>query len=193
MAGTAVSIRQQYGDNTQVDRQRLSLNAIVADLEVIRSTNDIVSRNRCLANAAIAIATVTSQVKTVNSVSFAVDGALFTKAATDNFWTLTGAVLAISSWNKWLLCVDSAGTASVVIGTPSTVSAAAVGLPALPTSKSVIGVLTVATNGSTTFTPGTTLLGAAGITATLVNGLDSGYFSAGASALTGFLVNTFDG
>lgn len=37
MAGTAVTIRQQYPDNSEVERLRLSLNAVVVDLERIRA------------------------------------------------------------------------------------------------------------------------------------------------------------
>lgn len=37
MAGTAVTIRQQYVDGGQVDRMRLSINALVADVELLRA------------------------------------------------------------------------------------------------------------------------------------------------------------
>jgi hypothetical protein len=193
MAGTAVSIRQEFAKLTEVDHIRLSNNKTVNDLETLRATPDLIARNRCFGKAAVAQGTTTSKVKSVNSVDYAIDGAIFRKAGTDDLWTLSGSVVAISSWQKYLLCLDSASAASIVAGTPSTVSAAAVGLPTLPTSKAVIGVLTIATNGATTFTPGTTALNAAGITATLIDGLDSGYFSAGASAITAYQVNTFDG
>jgi lysophospholipase L1-like esterase len=123
--------------------------------------------------AACAIATVTSQAKTTNQVDYAISGQVFRLAASDNFWTLTGSVVAISSWQKYLLMVDGSGVATVQAGLASTVSAAAVTLPAPPAGKAIIGVLTVATNGATTFTPGTTLLGAAGITATFIDGLDA--------------------
>jgi hypothetical protein len=57
-----------------------------------------------------------------SSVDFAVDGA-FRKAATDDLWTLTGAAfgsVTTSQFNKYLLLLDSSGTASVVACTPST-------------------------------------------------------------------------
>jgi lysophospholipase L1-like esterase len=121
----------------------------------------------------VATATTTSQVKTTNQVDFEISGQVFRKAATDNFWTLTGGVQPISSWRKYLLMVSSAGAASVLQSPQdSLVSAAAVILPPPSAGKAVFGVLTVATNGATTFTPGTTLLGAAGITATYIDGLD---------------------
>jgi hypothetical protein len=43
-------------------------------------------------------------------------------------------------------------------------------------SRAIFAVLTVATNASTTFVPGTTLLGAAGITATYQDGIDPTLF-----------------
>jgi hypothetical protein len=134
-------------------------------------------------------ATTTSKVKTVNSTQFTVGGQIFTKAATDNFWTLgsttSATVVAASSFQKYLLCVDDAGVATVVEGTQSLISAASVGWQNIPlignagfgmavtapkdpwaaivavlnASRCIFAVLTVATNSSTTFTPGTTLLG----------------------------------
>lgn len=147
--------------------------------------------NMVYARPQIATATVTSQAKTVAAVDFVVGGRLFNKAATDNFWTLAGATVAISSWQKYILLVDDTGAASVQEATQSTVSAAAVSfgnitaqakaqpqnpwapiITVLVASKAIFGVLTVATNASTTFVPGTTLLGAAGITATFIDGID---------------------
>lgn len=136
-------------------------------------------------------ATTTSQVKTVNSTQFSVGGKLFTKGATDNFWTLAGTTVAAGSFQKYALCVSDAGVASVVEATQSTVSAAAVTwqnvtpmakanpqnpwapiISILTASRAIFAILTIATDASHTFIPGTTLLGAAGITATLNDGID---------------------
>ena len=141
--------------------------------------------NRVTVDPVLATATVTSQVKTTGAAGFTVGGQLYSKAATDNFWTLSGAVVPINSWQKYLLMVSDAGAASVQEGVASSISAAAVGwgnvvaaaganpknpwaalCSVLNASRCIFGVVTVATNGSTTFTPGTTLLGAAGITTT---------------------------
>ena len=116
MAGTAVSVRAQYTAKAPLGPQeqlRLASNATVVDLETLRNVPDLVSRNRCYAKAAAATGTTTSKVKTVNSVDYAIDGGIFRKAATDDLWTLSGAVVAISSWQKYLLCLNSAGTASI--------------------------------------------------------------------------------
>lgn len=184
MSGTAVTPLQTELDNSDKDYVRQCVNKLVAWFDVVE--------NSVAGKAGVATATVTSQVKTANQVDYFCSGSVFRKAATDNLWTLTGGVLAISSWRKYALILDSAGTATVVAGTDSTVSAAAAGLPALPAGKSCIGVLTVATNGATTFTPATTLLGAAGITATYVDGLDPLYLSSStlANAFAAFLVSS---
>ena len=118
----------------------------------------------------------------------------YSKAATDNFWTLGSATsnttVAINSFQKYALCVDDTGVATVQEATQSTVSAAAITwynvtpiagggnksswaalCAILNASKCIFGVVTVATT-SGTFIPGTTLLGAAGITTTYQAGIE---------------------
>lgn len=132
------------------------------------------SENGVMASGAVTTATVTSQAKLVtNPTPYRINGVVLSKAATDNLWTLTGATQAISLFGKWLLCLDVAGTASVIYCTPAA-TAAAVQLPTGTNlaGKSVIATLTVATDATHTFIPGTTLLGAAGITATYAQGFD---------------------
>jgi len=161
-------------DNSEFELLLLSFNRLIAYADA--------QNNSAWASAGVATATVTSQVKTVTaSTPYVVDGVILAKAATDNFWTLTGATFAAGLTNKWLLLVDAAGVASVVIGTPAA-TAAAVVLPALPVSKAVFGVLTVV-NATNPFIPGTTLLGAAGVTATYVQGFDPLY-STGSSIIS---------
>lgn len=135
--------------------------------------------------AGCATATVTSKVKTANTLTFTVNGVFFSLNATDNFWTLSGTVVPAGSFQKYALLVDTAGAASIQEATSNTVSAATVVwsnvgqvtavypfLTTVGSTKAVVGVLTVATDATHTFTPGTTLLGAAGITATYIDGLD---------------------
>lgn len=133
--------------------------------------------------------TTATKAKTTNTAQYSVNGALLIKAATDDLWTFGGAgsttTVAISSFQKYNLLLDAAGTASVLEGTQSLVSAAAVVLPTIPAvnTKCIIATLTIATDGSHTFIPGTTALNAAGITATFQDGFDPGYLTAGAAAL----------
>jgi hypothetical protein len=128
----------------------------------------------------VATATVTSQVKTTATTAYAADGALFIKAATDNFWTLGPAanVLAASSFRKYLCLIDSAGAASVYASGDSTVGFSSCPWNFVPGSlpfdgKAIVGIVNIATDATHTFTPATTLLGAAGITTTYTQGLDA--------------------
>jgi hypothetical protein len=119
-------------------------------------------------------ATTASKAKTTNATVLREAGAAFALAATDNYWTLAPAasVLAVASFRRYLL-IDTAGVASVLASNDSTVSAASCRFPALPANGSaVVGVLTVATDATHTFTPATTALNAAGITATFIDGID---------------------
>lgn len=141
--------------------------------------------NRAMTSGAIAIATTTTQVKTAATITFMVNGQFYSLSATDNYWTLAGTTVAAASWQKYLLLVDTAGAATIQEATQSLVSAAAVSytnvsglskwaplITVLNTGKIIAGYLTVATDATHTFTPGTTALGATGITTTYTNGLD---------------------
>lgn len=119
------------------------------------------------------IATTASKVKTTNATVLRNAGALNALAATDDFWTLTGPDLAASSFRRYLLLCDASDTATVMASTDSTTSAADCRWSTLPPNgTAIVGILTVATAAATTFTPGTTLLSAAGITDTYIDGID---------------------
>ncbi len=145
------------------------------------------SLSRPLTAAGVTIGTTVQKVKTANTLTFTINGQFYTMNATDDLWTLSGTVVAASSWQKYALLVDTTGASgpSIVEATQSEVSAAAVTwenvskispwspyLTSLGSTKICVGVLTVATNSSTTFTPGTTSLAAAGITDTYIDGVD---------------------
>lgn len=120
----------------------------------------------------VARGTTAAKAKTTNNTTFRVDGVNKALAATDDFWTMSGTTVAISSWQKYMLLVDASGVASILEGVQSTVSAAAVVLPAFPQSKSVLGMVTVATDATHTFVPGTTAFNGTGITSTFADGFD---------------------
>jgi hypothetical protein len=155
----------------------ITMTASLAARDEVRVSNNqsiIYAANRAEAAAGCAKATNNTGVKTVNTLSYVIDGAWqATVAATDPAWTLTGGVVPASSWTKWYLLVNAGGsTFSVLQGTVSQVSAASVVMPFMPQSLCVVGVLTLATAAATTFTPGTTALNATGITATFNDGVD---------------------
>ena len=163
------------------------------------NAGSIYGLNAVYAASGAAQATTATQAKTVNTTPYTVGGRLFSKGATDNFWTLgvagSATVVAASSWQKYLLCVDDAGAATVVEGTQSTVSAAAVTwgniaaaqganpknlwaslISVLNASRCIFAVATVATDSTHTFTPGTTAFNGTGITTTFIDGIDSSLY-----------------
>ena len=151
----------------------------------------IFGNNCAYSGAGSATATVTSQAKIAVATTYTIGGRILSKGITDNFWTLSGVTVPINSFQKYALLIDDLGVASVQEATPNTVSAvsvkwvnvtpAAKAFPQNPwapiifmlnQSKAILSILTIATNASTPFIPGTTLLGAAGITATFIDGID---------------------
>lgn len=186
MAGTTKNERLTTHPGSDLRQLAIQFNNLLKDLELVRLTQQYDSLNWVGAAAGSAIATTTTKAKSVNTVTYAVNGAIKSKAGTDNLWDPTnaaqgsaGTVVAASSWQKYLLCLDASGTASVYEGTQSTVSAAAVSfttkqLP--PSTVTVIAVATVATDGSHTFTPGTTAFNGTGITTTFSDGTDPAVF-----------------
>ncbi len=125
------------------------------------------------ATPAVTIATTASKVKTTNATVLLNAGVMNALAASDDFWTLTGGVLAASSFRRYLLLCDAADAATVLASDDSIVSAAACRWSTLPANgTAIVGILTVATDSTHTFTPATTLLSAAGITDTYVDGWD---------------------
>lgn len=150
----------------------------------LANANTLVTLNRALTAAGAARGTTAAKAKTVNTTTFTIGGVFFSKAATDDFWTLAGTVVAASSWQKYLLLIDAALAASIQEGTQSLIAAANVGwanvsagswgplITVLQAGKTIVATLTIATDATHTFTPGTTALNAAGITATFVDGYD---------------------
>lgn len=125
-----------------------------------------------------ATATVTSQVKTVNTLTYLINGVFKSKVATDNFWTLTGTAVTAAVGGAtmfWALCINAAGAASVVQG-PTNQGSTTVWTPGpanlLAADVCVAAMCKVSLTAGTVFTPGTTLLAAAGVTTTYVDGLD---------------------
>ena len=119
------------------------------------------------------IATTATKVKTTNATVLRNAGALNALGATDNLWTLTGGVLAVASFRRYLLLVDASDTATVLASDDVTTAAADCRWVTQPANGlAIVGVVTVATDASTTFTPGTTNLSAAGITDSYIDGWD---------------------
>jgi len=148
---------------------------------LIQAHNALLSglANMALGAAGSAQATNTTGVKIVNTTAYLIDGVFKSKGATDPAWTLTGtAVVAGGSGATmhYALCLNSAGTASVVQG-PTNQGSTTVWTPApanqMPADIAIIATLKISLAAATTFTPGTTSLSAAGVTSTFEDGMDA--------------------
>lgn len=162
------------------DGQALSGRA-TGEAASIQAHNALLSgwANMALTACGAAIATTTSKAKTVNTLTYLIDGVFKSKAATDNFWTLTGTAVTAGGSGATLhyaLCIDGTGAASVVQG-PTNQGSTTVWTPApanqMPADICIAAVLKISLTAATVFTPGTTLLGAAGVTSTFGDGADA--------------------
>lgn len=120
-----------------------------------------------------------ASVKSVNTTTYTIDGVFKSKGATDPLWTLTGAAITAGGSGATLhyaLCLNAAGTASVVQG-PVNQGSTTVWTPApavsSPNDIAIVATLKISLAAATVFTPGTTSLTAAGVTATFEDGMDA--------------------
>lgn len=127
----------------------------------------------CFSRAGLAEGTnaATIQIAAPNGagIDYAIDGIAYHKADTDNIAVTAHAVQAVSTKCLYLVQINAAGTVSTKKGTEVltadlTAGVAVLQWPELDDDNCAIGGYKVETNGSTTFTNGTTDLGAAGIT-----------------------------
>jgi hypothetical protein len=160
---------------TDVTLTRAEVVKLVTDLtanraEIVKLVTDIATHrteankirtgliNMTLTDAASTIATAKAKIKTVtNPISYIIGGTFYSKAATDDFWVLTGFNCTNALYNKCLLCIDSSGNMQIAAGTEGA-SAGAVVLPAIPASYAVVGMVQVHPTGTGNFTGGTTEL-----------------------------------
>ena len=124
--------------------------------------------NRCFGAAGLAEGTNANTIQVAAAVDYCIDGVVYLKAITDNIAMTALPVQAISTFCKYLVSINAAGTVALTQGNIAATAALAL-VPALPADSAPLGYVQVATNGSTTFTSGTTDLGAAGITDTYVD------------------------
>lgn len=119
--------------------------------------------NFCLAAGGIATGTTPAKVKTVNPLTYTINGRVFNKAATDDFWTLAGNVMAAGQVQAIFLLIDAAGVMSVSntalkpsSATTSLTNRYVAGAFDWPDSidKCVVGAVVITATGA--FTPGTT-------------------------------------
>lgn len=143
--------------------------------------------NQIFNSSAVGIATTTTQARTTASLTFTTNGQQFTKSSADNFWTLSGTVVAAGNTQKYALLIDGAGNGFTQEATQSSLGPTGVVWtnvnnmsswgPILTMlnqnpGRTMVGYIVVSCNASTTFTPGTTALSAAGLTVSYINGID---------------------
>lgn len=118
--------------------------------------------NAVLGYATIANGTTAGKLKTTSTVSFKVDGRVYTKSATDDLWDLSAETDTTGSQHRaYWLYINASGTASIEAGSNAASGALALaGLPVPSTSKSVFGVFLA--GPSTNFDAGGGLTGQSG-------------------------------
>lgn len=110
-----------------------------------------------------------------STVTYAIDGRIYAKSATDNLTFSSGhTTIPVSSVCLFGVYLDTAGAVTTVQG-PIVLTAdlaagsAVLAFPGAQAGKAMVAAIRVATNASVPFIPGTTDLGASGITDTYYN------------------------
>ena len=117
-----------------------------------------------LTAAGLAEGTNSATFKTVNTLTYTSNGIFKSKAATDNLTFTAGTALAASQACLFAVWITSGGTVSTTQG-PIVAADDPCPVPGQVTANTtLVGLIKVVTDSATTFTPGTTDLGATGIT-----------------------------
>lgn len=117
---------------------------------------------QCFTSVVAAIGTTKTDIKTTAAAAYLVAGVHYAKAATDDFWDLTGFNVTNAMYNICLLCIDTAGAMQIGIGTEGATLAAVV-LPDTPANSCVVAQVMVNPTGVGNFVGGTTDLDDAGV------------------------------
>ena len=117
-----------------------------------------------LTAAGLAEGTNSATFKTVNTLTYTSNGIFKSKAATDNLTLTAGTALAVSQACLFAVWITAGGTVSTSQG-PIVAAGDPCPVPGQVTANTtLVGLIKVTTDSATTFTPGTTDLGATGIT-----------------------------
>ena len=120
-----------------------------------------------LTAAGLAEGTNANTYKTTATLAYTINGVFYSKGATDNIaMTSTAGTVPPSSAALYAVWIDSSGNLSNTRG-PVVASGDPCPVPTQATpNTALVGLIKVVTFASTTFTPGSTDLGAAGVTDT---------------------------
>ena len=117
-----------------------------------------------LTAAGLAEGTNSATFKTVNTLTFTSNGVFKSYAATDNLTFTAGTALAASQACLFAVWITGAGAVSTTQG-PIVAAGDPCPVPGQVTAgTTLVGLIKVTTSSSATFTPGSTDLGAAGVT-----------------------------
>jgi hypothetical protein len=125
-----------------------------------------------LAAAGLAEGTNANTFKTVNTLAYTSNGVFKSKGATDNLAFSTGTALAASQACLFAVWINAAGTVTTTQG-PIVAAGDPCPVPSQTTAgTTLVGLIKIVTSSSATFTPGSTDLGAAGVTDTYSDCMD---------------------
>jgi hypothetical protein len=111
-----------------------------------------------LSHGSLAIGTTATKVKTVTTtINYLINGQFYSKAPTDDLWTLTGFNCANGKFCRAILLLDSSGNASIAVSNQAA-TIEGCSNPPIPDNKCVVGTVTVNPTGTGNFTGGTTAL-----------------------------------
>lgn len=120
-------------------------------------------------SAGLAEGTNANTFKTTATLTYTANGVFASKNATDNLTFSSGAtVVPVSSACLFAVWINAAGTVTTTQG-PIVGAAEDCPVPATVGGLTLVGLIRVVTDGSTTFTAGSTDLGASGVTDTYYN------------------------
>lgn len=165
-----MTILRWNGKTQQGRALKTSINSVATLAEEIKDDFNLLRAqvlNCNLGYPLLAEGTNAGTLKTTNATTFRIAGVNYTKAATDNITMTAATQQAVSTYCLYLVSINASGTVAITKGTEVATDTAV--LPALPASSAPLGYIKIVTDGSTTFTSGTTDLGAAGITETFVD------------------------
>jgi len=117
---------------------RTPIVALDADLDTFRS-----ARNKVNTPPGVSNGTTNGRFQHTGNLAYEIGGLVYSKTAADDVWNLSGlTTLTGAQYQATALCLDSAGTATIVSGATAATAAAALalGLAAVGSTVSVIGV-----------------------------------------------------
>lgn len=122
-----------------------------------------------LTSGGLAVTTDKTKFKTVNTITYILNGIFYSKAATDNLAFSAGhTALAASQSCVFAVWLDSAGNVTTTQG-PIVASGDPCPVPTSNGARALIGLIKVVCSAAGAFTPGSTNADATGVTTTYTN------------------------